>query len=238
MLYRLDSLKFANFKFKFANFKIQHLHTPIPPPTFATTKHQNSFVKHKTKSYFNFNQLQIKPTNTKQLYFDQGNFNMGLGHLQKNTKYNFMKNGYLLLLFALLSVKLTAQNKVLFEYDNAGNQIKRTLCLNCDPALGKTSKEIADLQKEDLKQFFSSDVISYYPNPVKQELYLSWDLVSQSQVSAIQIYASSGRLIKNIPKTAQKNNQVLYFQDYPSDIYSVLLLYTNGDQKAIKIIKQ
>jgi Secretion system C-terminal sorting domain len=149
-----------------------------------------------------------------------------------------MKNYYLVLLLALVSANLTAQNKVLFEYDNAGNQIKRTLCLNCDPASGKTSKDIADLQKEDLQQFFPNDVISYYPNPVKEELYLSWNLVDEGQVSSIQIYTSTGKLIKTIPKTAQKNNQVLYFHDYPSDLYSVLLLYTNGDQKAIKIIKQ
>jgi hypothetical protein len=149
-----------------------------------------------------------------------------------------MKNFHLILLLALVSVKLTAQNKILFEYDKAGNQVKRTLCLNCDPTLGKNAQEVADLQKQDLQKFFPSDVISYYPNPVKEELYLSWDQVKENQVSSIQIYTSSGKLVKNIPKTKHTNNQVLYFQDYPSDIYSVLLSYTNGDQKAIKIIKQ
>jgi Secretion system C-terminal sorting domain len=149
-----------------------------------------------------------------------------------------MKNLYLTLIFALVSVKFNAQNKILFEYDKAGNQVKRSLCLNCDPILGKITKEISALQKDDLQKFSPSDAISYYPNPVKEELYISWDQVNDSQVSSIQIYTSIGKLIKSITKISQKNNQLLYFHDYPSDIYSVLLQYTNGEQKSLKIIKQ
>jgi Secretion system C-terminal sorting domain len=149
-----------------------------------------------------------------------------------------MKNLYLQLLLLFTGLHLNAQNKLLFEYDIAGNQVKRTLCINCDPASGKTTEEIADLKKDDLKKFFVDDLISYYPNPVKEELYLTWDIIEDVKVSSIQLFSLSGQSLKTIEKLESKENYKISFQNYPNGIYNLLLFYTNGDQKAIKVIKQ
>ena len=45
---------------------------------------------------------------------------------------------YTLLLFLGFSLFTKAQDKIIFEYDAAGNQIKRELCLSCNKAGYKT----------------------------------------------------------------------------------------------------
>lgn len=135
-----------------------------------------------------------------------------------------------------------AQQKITFNYDSAGNQILRELCLsNCNP-LAKSAKEevkeIEALVEEDLLKFSQEDVISYYPNPVKEELYIRWELKDDNYVSSIQIFNIGGQLLRSYEPTARNDSQNIAFQEYPTGIYAVMLYYSNGDQKSIKIIKQ
>ena len=101
-------------------------------------------------------------------------------------------NKLLTLLLFLCGIMCNAQDKILFSYDNAGNQIKRELCINCPSGTGKTTnvkpKEIIALTEDDLQKFFPDDLISYYPNPVKEELYLKWELKDENLVNSIQVY--------------------------------------------------
>lgn len=88
------------------------------------------------------------------------------------------------LLFGLLCIQQIFSQKIRFEYDDAGNQIQRRVCLDC---LAKNAqgvyKETSQLEDSDLQKFFPEDVISYYPNPVKEELFLKWELVNSNTVS-------------------------------------------------------
>ncbi|MFV8343753.1 T9SS type A sorting domain-containing protein [Flavobacterium sp. XS2P39] len=149
---------------------------------------------------------------------------------------------FILLILLGFSILATAQDKIIFEYDNAGNQIKRYLCINCPPGTGKTSnvspKEITALKEEELQKFFPEDVISYYPNPVKEELYIKWELIKDNLVTSIQVYGLSGQLLKSYSGLEKNNTQNIPFQSYPSGTYAVVLFYSNGEQKSIKIIKQ
>ncbi len=151
-----------------------------------------------------------------------------------------MKN-YILLLFLGFSLLVEAQNpdKITFDYDAAGNQIKRELCLNCRKAGYKTKapKEIATLQEEDLQKFFPEDVISYYPNPVKEELYLKWELVADKTVSSIYLYGINGQVLKTYDNLEKANNLNIPFFNYPAGTYLVVLAYSDGKQKTIKIVK-
>lgn len=74
-----------------------------------------------------------------------------------------------------------------FEYDTAGNQIKRQYT-STGRYSSESTKEYKDITNEDLKKFFHDDVISYYPNPVKDELYLKWKLNEDKKVTSIDIY--------------------------------------------------
>jgi Secretion system C-terminal sorting domain len=147
---------------------------------------------------------------------------------------------YLLLLFLGFSLFVKAQdNKITFDYDNAGNQTMRKLCLTCTDPKYKTKApvEIAAIQEEDLQKFTPEDVISYYPNPVKEELYLKWELIADKNVTAIQLYDLNGRVLQTYNNLAKTNNLNIPFLNYPKGTYLVMLVYNDGEQKTIKIVK-
>lgn len=127
-----------------------------------------------------------------------------------------------------------------FYYDDAGNQITRTLNFNSQSTRTSENiipKEITELNEEDLLKFSPEDVISYYPNPVREELYLKWDLTNENKVSSIEVFSINGQHIKTLSNLEKENTKNIPFQDYPQGTYLVLLNYTNGEQKSITILK-
>ncbi|MDY0989669.1 T9SS type A sorting domain-containing protein [Flavobacterium sp. CFBP9031] len=151
-----------------------------------------------------------------------------------------MKKIITLLFFGICAFS-NAQQKITFSYDSAGNQILRSLCLSgCNPT-GKTvdeAKEMEAVTEDDLLKFSKEDVISYYPNPVKEQLYLKWELVNDNKVSSITVYGISGQVLQNFSRTESTDNQIISFGEYPRGVYLVVLNYKDGEQKTIKIIKQ
>ena len=149
-----------------------------------------------------------------------------------------MKN---ILLFALIFSGLLAnsQTRVDFSYDGAGNQIKRQLCLFCrNQSSINDSLVLEDLKDENFHFFFEGDVISYYPNPVKEELFLKWELIDGKNVERIELYTLTGQLVKKYINLNVSNKLSIPFNNLPDGIYTILLLYSNGEQKDIKIIKE
>jgi hypothetical protein len=151
-----------------------------------------------------------------------------------------MKTLAAFLLLALCTVS-NAQQKITFNYDSAGNQIVRNLCISgCNPA-GKSASDVKDIEavtEDDLLKFSKEDVISYYPNPVKEQLYLKWELINDNKVLSITVYGISGQVLRNFSNTENSDNQIISFEQYPRGVYLVALNYKNGEQKTIKIIKQ
>lgn len=134
-----------------------------------------------------------------------------------------------------------AQDRILFSYDNAGNQIIRQLCISGCPTSKKTDeviKEISALKEEDLQKFFPEDAFSYYPNPVKEELYLRWRPESNNFISSIQVYGLNGQQLTTFSGLGKRNDLNISFQRYPAGVYGLVLTYANGEQKTIKIIKK
>lgn len=139
-----------------------------------------------------------------------------------------MKNTFTFLFLIAFTFSF-GQSKLYFYYDDAGNQIQRDLCINCPNKDLTTKEEIAPI---------SEDNLSYYPNPVKQELNLSWQLIDNTTITAINVYNLNGQLIKIYTDTKTNTTQIIPFQDYPIGVYLVELMYSNNEQKAIKIVKQ
>lgn len=148
-------------------------------------------------------------------------------------------NKFITFLLLLCGCMCQAQDRITFSYDGAGNQIQRLLCFGCAAKTDNTkTKEISELKEEDLQKFSPEDVISYYPNPVKEELYLQWELVNNNVVTSIQVYGLNGQLVSSHTQLEKKNTQNISFQSYPTGVYAVILYYKNGEQKTIKIIKK
>lgn len=151
-----------------------------------------------------------------------------------------MKRKLLLCFLGFFIVNMAqSQDKILFTYDTAGNQIQRELCISCPSTTGKqfVSKEIEDLEEEDLQKISPEDVISYYPNPVKEELYVKWDLFNEKTVASIYLYDMNGRALQVYNNLEKKNAVNIPFYNYPRGNYLVVLMYNGGEQKTIKIVK-
>jgi hypothetical protein len=147
----------------------------------------------------------------------------------------------LFFLFTLITISVNAQiaQRIQFDYDTAGNQIRRFVCYGClAKAANSIPKEITELKEEDLLKFSPNDVISYYPNPVREELYLKWDLTNENKVSSIEVFSINGQRVNLYPNIEKENAKNIPFQEYPQGTYLVLLNYTNGEQKSITILKQ
>lgn len=144
---------------------------------------------------------------------------------------------FLLTFFCFFGLLSNAQ-KIRFEYDAAGNQIQRKWCTSClSRNAQETYKDISQLEDSDLEKFFPEDIISYYPNPVKEELFLKWELVNGNEVSGIDVLTLNGQVLKTIKENLSQNTLAISFQEYPVGVYFLSLNYTNGDQKSIKIVK-
>lgn len=150
-----------------------------------------------------------------------------------------MKKELLLLVFLVCLVSNAQTNKIVFEYDAAGNQTKRYLCLKCPSATGKSdqAKEAAASAQEEVLPFLSEESISYHPNPVKETLYLKWKLKDNNRVTSVQVFSFLGQVLGTWSIASGATDQSLPFQNYPDGIYLVVLHYSNGSQKSIKVIK-
>lgn len=121
--------------------------------------------------------------------------------------------------------------KIFFYYDGEGNQIQRSICINCTAKHGVIDNVVA-------AEIIIEDTISYYPNPVKEELNLSWKLANSNVVVEVQVYGINGQLLKAFANLKSNNSQIISFQQYPVGVYLIVLNYGDGGQKTIKIIKK
>lgn len=141
-----------------------------------------------------------------------------------------MKNKFLVLLFLVFGYSSFGQ-RTNFSYDVAGNQI----AVYIEVFLNPWSK-IASPPKLQSNPIYKD--VKYYPNPVKSELYVEWQIIDNNSLSGISVFNVNGVLLKNYKELNTINSYTLSFQDYSQGIYFVEFLYSNGEQKTFKIIKQ
>lgn len=147
-----------------------------------------------------------------------------------------MKKNSLLFLFLLYFSLDSMAQTVAFEYDSMGSQINRTYNSSGSRLSQQQPKDYKDLVANDFQKFFSEDIISYYPNPVKDELFLKWEVLNDNVVDNITIYNINGTLVKEI-KFIKENETIISFQNFNSGTFLVNLNFTSGEQKSITVIK-
>jgi len=129
-------------------------------------------------------------------------------------------------------------NEILFDYDTAGNQIKR-YAINMARATNSDSiKNIEDLVEEDLLKSDIYEDVKYYPNPVKEELFVKWVMSENKFVERVDLYSLTGQLLTSRNKLAKENTISIQFTGYPEGMYNLVLLYSDGEQKTLKVIKK
>ncbi len=138
-------------------------------------------------------------------------------------------------MFVIGIINANAQtNKLLFSYDTAGNQIARTLCVNCPANLGRPGKT-KEVQKAPEIETVVIDKITFYPNPVAEELYIKWELIDNKTVENITVYNLSGALMQSYNDLKTETLKVLPFGIYPSGMYIVSLTYSDGSRRVYRL---
>ena len=142
-----------------------------------------------------------------------------------------MKNYFLLLLLPFFCAGI-AQTKIRFSYDEAGNQILRTITFDKKTPISK-KKEVVNYQKFDVRENFS-----YYPNPVSEDLFLKWNLIENKPLLSVGIFTITGSTIQIIEHLQSINEIKIPFQNYQQGVYILKLNFENGDKQELKIIKK
>jgi len=149
-----------------------------------------------------------------------------------------MKNHFLFY-FLLISGFSFGQTRVQFQYDTEGNQTARVICLTCNAKTAKdsivTSKTLVE---SDMIKDAVHEQISYYPNPVRNELYIKWINEDSKYVIGISVVSISGQSIQQYQYTKESITAAIPFSNYPNGFYNVVLLYNNGEKKTLKIVKK
>ncbi|MEM9685884.1 MAG: T9SS type A sorting domain-containing protein [Bacteroidota bacterium] len=138
-----------------------------------------------------------------------------------------MIKNILRLLFLMCAMHFYAQQEhppLYLEYDKAGNQIvSDLLCVNCPEAAGE--KHLLD-------------AITYYPNPVQQQLTLSWKNTETVHVTSVRVYDLNGRQLTSKDNLSVESELNLSFSNNTAGIYIIEVLSSDGTIETFKIIKK
>ena len=143
-----------------------------------------------------------------------------------------MKNKLLLGIFLLLGCASFGQQQLNFDYDAAGNQIGVVIILHNILDNKMSHATATTLQSNPIYKD-----VKYYPNPVKNELYMEWQTIDNNNLTHIVINNIAGDLLKDYKDVNTVTNYTLSFEGYPQGVYFVKFMYNNGEQKTFKIIK-
>jgi Secretion system C-terminal sorting domain len=124
-------------------------------------------------------------------------------------------------------------NSLQFAYDTAGNQKKRSMIY-----LSSRQGNPNSTGTPQYNETGDYEDVLYYPNPVKQELNVKWIEKAGQDMQQMELYDLNGRLMLSIPNQSAVDTAVINFDNYPSGLYSLVLVYAGGGNKTLKIVKQ
>ncbi len=127
--------------------------------------------------------------------------------------------------------------KINFNYDASGNQTLRYFAAN--KATVKKEK-VATTETEGFIEETKerNAIVRYYPNPLDNELNVSWQESINTKVNVLQIYDLTGKLLRSLPLNNQQNTNTISFTGFSSGIYIVKVHFDNGKEENFKVIKK
>lgn len=148
-----------------------------------------------------------------------------------------MKNYLLFILFLVFGLSYS-QKRILFSYDDAGNQTRRYICLGNCAAKNTTDSDYKNKETVMPDDMTVENDIKFYPNPVREELYLQWEIINENEVISIELYSMTGQSLMQNNLLTNLKTSTINFAGYPSGYYNIFFIYKNGDKKNLKIVKQ
>jgi len=145
---------------------------------------------------------------------------------------------FTLVLALLYAGNTYAQQKQLtFNYDEAGNQINRNIiCVNCNPTVAEVRQEnFLPPPKDSLvnvRQF------NAYPNPLTEILNLKWNTGDKSYLKIIDVFSANGTRIYHKEYSIEQAETTISFLNLNSGMYVLRVIYSDGKQENLKVMKQ
>ena len=131
------------------------------------------------------------------------------------------------------------EERLQLQYDAAGNQIvSRLVCINCpeDPGVGGGEAPVDNtpiiLSEKTLNQ------LTYFPNPVSQELTLLWKNNPHRRITSVSVYTLGGKCVHYASPLNLQESLILPFSALASGVYEVVALTSDGKTEAFKILKK
>jgi hypothetical protein len=132
-----------------------------------------------------------------------------------------------------------AQDKLVFSYDTAGNQILRNrVCLTCLQAVMPSTLDSIPIAEEEasLDEFGTFKMVAY-PNPVTDILYVEWEDHPDKKPNQILLFTLDGRKVMDTPLSGKYGSYGVEFNRHPPGAYLLLVIYESGKKESFKIIK-
>ena len=130
-----------------------------------------------------------------------------------------------------------------FDYDAAGNQVKREwMCVNCSvfaPTSVTASKtdQIAAAPKPDFTN--PDQKVIAYPNPLTETLNIKWEPLKK-YITAIEVYSMTGVNFfkKSYRYEEAEFHEAIQFSKMTAGMYVVKVTFSDGKQELVKVVKQ
>ncbi len=151
-------------------------------------------------------------------------------------------------------LSINPDSKLLFAYDNAGNQKQRFYCAVADcsvpnPPAGRVapedvvaSKETETEAIEEVKLEEDSSILkkdfTLYPNPTNGKVTIQLSGKDYNLTKSISIYSTNGSLVQKININNPTSQMELDISDKPTGVYFIHMHFSNGTVTTEQIIKE
>jgi hypothetical protein len=152
-----------------------------------------------------------------------------------------MRNIYFFTFSSLLICSLaTAQqlpDKIIFDYDTAGNQIFRGIVIEMQSTSIQNIHELENATEDQQSFGYEDAKLRYYPNPVKTQLQVEWNK-SFKPVSYMVLFTSNNQKLTEVHNLNQHDNTTIEFGHLPVGSYYLTVFYADGTKETVTIVKR
>lgn len=148
------------------------------------------------------------------------------------------KTALLMAFLPMCAFSQAVPERIVFEYDQAGNQIYRGIVIDLTPPSNRSLLSNVEESQTATDVFgYEESKLKYYPNPVQHVLYVEWDRMYKEVIS-ISLYTSNYQMIKQIDHLSFESQTQLYFDQLPKGSYFMVVSYQDGTKENVTIIKR
>lgn len=150
-----------------------------------------------------------------------------------NHFYKPIQHFLLLLFLGIIPLWITAQSKVSYAYDYAGNRISRQV-VNLSTSPPHLKKQMDSIPAP-VKDKLGDRIISIYPNPTKGALAVEISAADSKDELSIALFSSQGVLLQSLAASSGKTP--VEMSAYPPGWY-ILRVKAGEKLTEFKIVKQ